>query len=84
MKVRTWAVVALVVTAWAVGRAQSRDADFVIAFEAYSGARITCQRGCKIVGNRDLGVRPPEAEYTYSCGSNPAPCRATIHGFLQR
>lgn len=83
-RVLRFAIIAgLVGSAWAAGRAQANQGDSVIDIESPGGARLLCVRGCGLVGGRDIGIRAPKPDYTYSC-SAIKPCKATVHGFIQK
>jgi hypothetical protein len=73
----------LLVAAWTMGQAQAESGDFVIEVAAAGGAKLTCVKGCALVGGRDVTISKPESNYTYAC-SSMYDCKATVHGFIKK
>ena len=82
--VRTSLALALVLSGWAVGRAQTTQADFELAVVAPAGqTTITCTRGCSLQWTeRGRAERQSGTPFfRYSC--NGAECKSgAISGFV--
>ncbi len=84
--IRTVVALALVLSGWLVGRAQTlAEPDFTLSLDAPGGeTRVTCTKGCVLQGGRDY--RNEHAGYMltywYKCGGTNR-CAATVNGWLK-
>jgi hypothetical protein len=82
--IRGVVALALVLSGWLVGRAQTRAPDFTLSLDAPEGeTRVTCTKGCELQGGRDYGNERAGYMQTYSYRCGGSRCTATVNGWLK-